>query len=89
MSTQNIVVEHRGCGSGCVSVFLVVGALAIAYQYWYVTVPLLLVVGGGAWFYYFRFATHPCPRCAGRVRNGHTACTHCGYDAAPSAVQWR
>lgn len=39
---QRIIVEKRGgCGSSCLAVFAVVAVVALAYEYWYVTLPVL------------------------------------------------
>lgn len=36
-----IVRKEGGCGSGCLPAFAVLAVVGLAYEYWYVTLPLL------------------------------------------------
>lgn len=49
---QTVRVEHGclGCG-GCGTVLAVLVVAALAYEYWYVTVPLLAIAGVAAYVY--------------------------------------
>jgi hypothetical protein len=62
--TVHVTVQNksRGCGCGGFLAFLLVlGIIALGIQYWYVTVPVLLVAGGIAYWYYQRQHAKPRP----------------------------
>lgn len=51
---DKVVVNNNGCGAGCLPVIAIVGVIGLAYEYWYVTIPLaaLAIVGFVAYQYH-------------------------------------
>lgn len=81
--TQRIIVERRGCGSGCGTFLAVVLVLGLAIQYWYAAIPVAIALAAGAWWWNTRSVaggTYECPRCHGRIANGQVTCGSCGFD---------
>lgn len=81
---DRIIVEHRGCGSGCGTFLAVVLVIGLAVTYWYVAIPVAVALAGGAWWWSTREAeaggTYECPRCHGRMANGQVICGSCAFD---------
>lgn len=83
MHGQRIIVEQRR-GGGCFAFLGLLLVAGIAVSYWYVALPLAVLLAG-AWLWSMRAPSGPgsyeCPRCRGDITRGTVTCTLCGWSA--------
>lgn len=69
-------------GPGLIAGLVLLGLVILSIQYWFVTVPaiIILLVAVAA---YNRRTKKKCPDCLNVAPAGANVCTHCGYRFAP------